>query len=273
MTPPPPAAAAARAAPAVHPRRRPATRPHRAPLAPTRRPRRVSGPARPRRAANPSIALAARPLLDRLIQGRIWIVLVAFALIGIVTMQLGLLKLNAGIGRALQHEAALQRENSALSVEASEVAASGAVELQAAHMGMRLIPSGALRFLSARGSASEIARAVAALSAAAGSSTAGVASTTGSAATAEAASSTGATPEASATSSEASSSATTSSSVAGEAPEGTTSSSAASSASPGTSEATPGARRSGGEATAPTSVPASAQASGESGGASPSPRG
>ncbi len=143
---PPPAAAAARVAPAIHPGR--------TPPAPVRRPRRVSGPAPARRAARPATA-ATRPLFDRLIHGRAWIGIVAFALIGIVTMQLGLLKLNAGIGRALEHEAALQRENSALSVENSEVAAGDTVELQAAHMGMQLIPAGALRFLSAPGSGSE----------------------------------------------------------------------------------------------------------------------
>ena len=80
-------------------------------------------------------------------------------------MQLGLLKLNAGIGRALQHEAALQREDSALSVENSEVAVGNAIELQAAHMGMQLIPAGALRFLSAQGSEGDTGRALQALNA------------------------------------------------------------------------------------------------------------
>jgi hypothetical protein len=139
-----------------------------------RRPRRVSGPgtrsarpvrpAQPARRANPVVAVVTHPLLDRLLHGRAWIGIVAFALIGIVTMQLGLLKLNAGIGRALEHETALQREDSALSVENSEVAAGNTVELQAAHMGMQLIPAGTLRFLSARGS-SEVGKALQALNA------------------------------------------------------------------------------------------------------------
>ena len=55
-------------------------------------------------------------------------------------MQLGLLKLNAGIGRALEHEALLQRENSALSVENSEALLGRTVETQAARMGMQLVP-------------------------------------------------------------------------------------------------------------------------------------
>jgi hypothetical protein len=94
--------------------------------------------------------LVQRRLLDRLISGRIWIGVIAFALIGIVTMQLGLLKLNAGIGRALEHEALLQRENATLSAENSELAAGYRVEPQAVLVGMQLIPSGALHFLSAR---------------------------------------------------------------------------------------------------------------------------
>ncbi len=94
--------------------------------------------------------LSQHRLLDRLLRGRASIALVAFALIGIVTMQLGLLKLNAGIGRALEHEALLQRENAALSIENSEMAAGERVELQAAHLGMGLVSPGALHFLAAR---------------------------------------------------------------------------------------------------------------------------
>jgi hypothetical protein len=169
MTPP-----AAAAAPAVRPRR---------PSRPSA-PRRVSGPARPtgvpRQAQAGTIAhtgqtglvvgllsglesLAQHRLLDRLIRGRVWIGLVAFALIGIVTLQLGLLKLNGGIGRALEHEALLQRENATLSIENSELAAGTRVESHAAHLGMSLAPVGALHFLSAddRGDVDKAAAALA----------------------------------------------------------------------------------------------------------------
>jgi cell division protein FtsL len=171
MTPP-----AAAAAPSVRPRRAPAPRV----------PRRVSGPARstarpaavPRRAAasaQPGLilgvlealeALAQHRLLDRLIRGRVWIGIVAFALIGIVTLQLGLLKLNGGIGRALEHEATLQRENTALSIQNSQLAAGTRVESSAAKLDMAFVPIGALRFLSA-GSHGDAAKAAAALSTAA----------------------------------------------------------------------------------------------------------
>jgi cell division protein FtsL len=108
-------------------------------------------------------SLSRHRALDRLIRGRIWIALIAFALIGIVALQLLVLQLNASIGRALVREAQLQRENAALSIEGSELAAGERVESQAAHLGMQLVPEGALRFLSVdpRG---DVARAAAALS-------------------------------------------------------------------------------------------------------------
>jgi hypothetical protein len=268
MTPPPPAAAGA--APAVYPRR--------APLAPVpRRPRRVSGPAKARpaparRAAptrNPVTAVATHPLLDRLIHGRAWIGIVTFALIGIVTMQLGLLKLNAGIGRALEHEGALQRENSALSVENSEVAAGDTVELQAAHMGMRLIPAGSLRFLSSRGSQSAIGRAVAALDARASGLAVARASSTSSEAPSSSSESEASSTSASTGESETSSAGTTGGEESSEhtaSSETSQSSASASSEAPATSEHTSSGAESG--AREATTAP-----SGESGGASSGPGG
>ncbi len=171
----PPAASHAHAAPPLAPRRRTGAPP---------RPRRVSGPARrpapasrPARAARGGLAigliglagrldaLASHRLLDRLIRSRVWIGIVAFALIGIVTLQLGLLKLNSGIGRSLERAATLQRQNAALSVENSELASGSRVESQAGQLGMRLVSVGGLQFLGSH-AGSDIARAVAALGAA-----------------------------------------------------------------------------------------------------------
>jgi hypothetical protein len=95
-------------------------------------------------------SLSRHRVLDRLIGGRTWIAFVAFALIGIVTMQLGLLKLNGGIGRALEHEALLQRENAALSIEDSELASGSTVQSRAARFGMELAPLPGLLFLAVR---------------------------------------------------------------------------------------------------------------------------
>lgn len=150
---PPAASSAARAAPLA---------PRRAPLPP--RPRRVSGPLRaPSREASRARvvvdggglvlgllgrleALSSHRLLDRLIRGRMWIGIVAFALLGIVTLQLGLLKLNSSIGRALETESSLQRENAALSIENSELAGGARVESQAVRLGMQLSGVGGLQF-------------------------------------------------------------------------------------------------------------------------------
>lgn len=140
------------------------------------RPRRVSGPARrgaKDRTRPPEHAGIARGVLSRLdglsrrraLGGRTWIGLVAFALIGIVTLQLGLLKLNSGIGRALEHEAVLQRENAALSIENSELGTSARITPWAARRGMEPVPMGALRFLAVRPGV-DVRRGAAALSAA-----------------------------------------------------------------------------------------------------------
>ena len=132
-----------------------------------RRPRRVSGPARRAAPARAGARGGVRPgglllqlavalerlsshrLLDRLIRGRTWIGLVTFALIGIVTLQLAMLKLNGTVGRALATGARLQRENASLSIENSELAAADRVQARAAQTGMEFTSSRALRFLTA----------------------------------------------------------------------------------------------------------------------------
>lgn len=91
--------------------------------------------------------------LDRLLRTRVWIGAIAFALIGIVTMQLVLLKLNTGIGDALQRTMALQRENAALSVADSEAGSAEAIEAQARNDGMLTLAPGQLDFLRAGGAA------------------------------------------------------------------------------------------------------------------------
>jgi cell division protein FtsL len=130
-----------------------------------------------------------------LIRGRTWIVLIAFALIGIVTLQLLVLRLNANIGSALVREAQLQRENAALSIESSELAAGERVESLATRMGMQLVPEGALRFLTSDPRA-DIGRAAAALSKPVQASSASSSETSGAGATGSA-SETSTAPEAS----------------------------------------------------------------------------
>ena len=172
MTPPP----AAAATPAVRPR----SAPRRAVRAPA--PRRVSGPVKRKTASGAGAAraraqtparggaialpapgglaanllealadISAQRLLDRLIRGRAWIGLLAFALIGIVAMQLWVVKLGVGIGRALEHEGLLQRENATLSIEDAQLSSGERVEQLAAARGMVVAAPGALRFEAVRG--------------------------------------------------------------------------------------------------------------------------
>ncbi len=176
MTPP---AATAAAAPATRARSTAPVRPRVAPP----RPRRISGPVRPpqKRGSRASPRAQAEHglvpglfgaldgvsrsgALDRLIRGRIWIGVITFALIGIVTLQLLVLQLNASIGRSLVREAQLQRTNATLSIEGSELAGGERVETQAALLGMQLVPEGSLRFLTDNPRA-DIARAAAAVKA------------------------------------------------------------------------------------------------------------
>ncbi len=134
------------------------------PAALPRAPRRVSGPApaRSRRplvvetpTLGPRIAAAARALpdhrlLDRLVRGRAWIVLIGMALIGIVAMQVSLLKLNAGIGHNVQRSSVLQRQNDLLRAEDSRLAEGQRVERTAAHAGLIQPNPGSVRFIAQR---------------------------------------------------------------------------------------------------------------------------
>jgi hypothetical protein len=131
-----------------------------------RSPRRVSGPARPRsgsaRAARAEhvvrAPMAARSvayiralpdhaLLDRIIRGRYWIPLLGVLLVGIVAMQVEVLKLNAGIGRALEQSTSLQIRNEQLRAAVARGADDQRIESMAAHMGMVMPPPAAIRFL------------------------------------------------------------------------------------------------------------------------------
>jgi cell division protein FtsL len=155
MSPAPAAARSARTAPPTRRRR----------LTPVRPPRRISGPApgRPRQPASSERRLprplravgrgatrvARHPMLDRLIRGRWSIGVIAFALIGIVTLQIGLLKLNVGIGRSLERERTLERENATLGIENAELASPERIRQLAARLGMSPVSLTELRFLRA----------------------------------------------------------------------------------------------------------------------------
>jgi hypothetical protein len=66
------------------------------------------------RVAGVAIDVSGSRAMDRLVRSRAWIVIVAFGLIGIVAMQVSMLKLNAGIGRAVETVNTLERTNALL---------------------------------------------------------------------------------------------------------------------------------------------------------------
>ncbi|MEA2265876.1 MAG: hypothetical protein QOE27_1459 [Solirubrobacteraceae bacterium] len=121
-------------------------------------PRRVSGPARrpvgvttpaPRGVTPPLHRVVDHPVLDRLIRGRTWIGIVGFALIGIVAMQVTLLKLNAGIGRSVERATQLTRENSLLTMQVSTLRAADLRQAGTTREGMVYPPPGDVRYLRA----------------------------------------------------------------------------------------------------------------------------
>jgi cell division protein FtsL len=161
MTPP---AAATKPHPARPARSRTAQRP----------PRRVSGPAGGRRAGTRPVAPPTRggavtvapPLalrlaraaarigdarfLDRLVRGRAWIALVAIGLMGIVFMQVSMLRLNAGISRAVTSAETLNRQNASLRGEISKLDSGERIADSAGALGMSLPPAGSVNYLDAR---------------------------------------------------------------------------------------------------------------------------
>lgn len=163
MTPPATAAAAHRARPAAPPRRGSGPIPRRmsgalrpAPAGPAL-PRRPIGVPRPKTGAPLAAGLGRRlrelpdhHLLDRVIGGRVWIPLVAFLLLGLVTMQVSLLKLNAGIGHAVERQALLQRENAALRASNGRLSSGERVRAAAQAAGLRDPAAGTVRFLRHR---------------------------------------------------------------------------------------------------------------------------
>jgi hypothetical protein len=126
--------------------------------APLRRP--ATAPLGPRLVAFAS-TLPDRGLVDRLVRGRWWIGVMATLLIGLVAMQVSLLGLNAGMGRAVERSADLERANGVLRAQVSQLEAGERIQEKAAALGMVLPPAGHIGYVRPRTSdASAAARAL-----------------------------------------------------------------------------------------------------------------
>lgn len=135
--------------------------------------RRVSGPVRPAVVARPvpvpgqprartpvaqphttfGAAVRALPdhrVLDSLLRSRAWIWLLGIALGGIVFMQVSLLGMNAGIGRAVAQSTTLQHRNAQLQETVAELSDGGRVQTVAKRSGLISPSATDVSFLSAR---------------------------------------------------------------------------------------------------------------------------
>ncbi len=90
-------------------------------------------------------------VLDRLVRGRAWIALMAVGLMGIVFMQVSLLKLNAGISRAVTAADTFDRQNSSLREEISKLDSGERIQSVAAKLGMVTPAAGDVHYLDGRG--------------------------------------------------------------------------------------------------------------------------
>jgi hypothetical protein len=142
-----------RAVPAPEPAqpRREVPRPGRAATTVRSRPRPVVAPPLPRRALAAVRRAPDHALLDRIVRGRAWIPLLGVMLVGIVAMQVEVLKYGASIGRALENTSVLQSRNELLRASVSALSSDQRIEREAARMGMAMPGPGAYTFLDARG--------------------------------------------------------------------------------------------------------------------------
>jgi cell division protein FtsL len=129
-------------------------------------PRRISGPiARPRAgwvgtdSPRPVTgvfdrikALPDHRVIDRLLRGRVWICFIGVALMGIVAMQVSMLKLNSGISRAVETSATLERQNSDMEASIARLASGERIRAAADRDGMVMPAAGAVHYLRVRGS-------------------------------------------------------------------------------------------------------------------------
>jgi hypothetical protein len=127
--------------------------------------RRVSGPLRPaaahagagavRRGTTGVFerirALPETRFVDGLLRGRAWIWLIGVLLGGIVAMQVSLLKLNAGISRAVTTSATLERQNADLEADIARLSSGDRVRAAALEDGMVTPLPGGVEYLTARG--------------------------------------------------------------------------------------------------------------------------
>jgi cell division protein FtsL len=145
-------ATAAATAPATKPR------PSRARTAPATKPARTRGTAAP--APSPvARVLNSRgmPLVDRVLRGPFWVVMLGALLAGIVFLNVSVLELNRGIAQTDSKAAALERTNSSLRSRVAKLDSGERIQQLAAARGFVMPQPGDVTFLSPRDSDAKLA--------------------------------------------------------------------------------------------------------------------
>jgi hypothetical protein len=88
--------------------------------------------------------------LDSLLRSRAWIWLMGVGLGGIVFMQVSLLKMNAGIGRAVETAATLERTNAQLEGQVAELSSGDRIRTAAEGLGLIAPDAGSVGYLKVR---------------------------------------------------------------------------------------------------------------------------
>jgi len=94
-------------------------------------------------------ALPDHRVVDRLLRSRLWIWALGIALLGVVTMQVSLLKLNSGISRAVETTTTLERQNAALEESITKLTATDRIQTGAEALGMLMPAAGDVGYLQA----------------------------------------------------------------------------------------------------------------------------
>ncbi len=128
---------------------------------PARPPLRVvaGGAALATRVADIALDVSSSRLMDRLVRSRLWIGIIAFGLIGIVAMQVSMLKLNAGIGRAVETASTLERTNASLRGEISRLSNGDRIQSLAGDRGFVMPAPADVTYLRSRDPRADAARA------------------------------------------------------------------------------------------------------------------
>jgi cell division protein FtsL len=119
------------------------------------RPERRGAPATATRGARALAFVRGLPdhsLTDRLVRGRAWIPILGVLLVGIVALQVSILRLNASMGRAIEQSTTLQTQNGELRAQVASLGSVARIERLASGMGMVMSTPAQISFLSPRAS-------------------------------------------------------------------------------------------------------------------------